>query len=116
MGLVWTGIAIAVVAAVVAVQMTRPGRRRRAAVKQALAEAEAAARANERDLGAQVKLAQVQLDLAEMPREARAILERVIAAEPRHWADGAPPTRFLLTHAHVKCGDLQNGIEHYQAF
>jgi hypothetical protein len=114
----WPTIAVAavVVVALIALQMARPGMKRRAAVRKAVEEAQRAADANANDAGAQVRLARVYLELAEEPQKALDLLSRVVAADASHWTGDGPPTRFLLAHAHVMTGDLARGIETYQSF
>jgi hypothetical protein len=112
----WIGIPVIAICALIAVQMARPGMKRRAAVRRAVDEAERAANANASDTAAQVRLACVYLDLAEEPHKALDLLSRVVAADASHWTGDGPPTRFLLAHAHVRTGDLARGIEVYQEF
>lgn len=110
------GIAVVVVAVLIANAVTAPGRRRRAAVRAALDQAAAAAAARPGDLDAQVKLARVQLDLAKQPREALRILQAVVAKSAGHWAAGDKPSRFLVAHALVESGDLPQAIAKFEEF
>lgn len=100
----------------VAWQLKAPARKRAAAIAAAKAQARAAVEANPNDLDAKVKLASTMLDLEENGRDALPLLESVLAAKPTHWTKGAPPTQFLLAHAHVLTGKLDVGIAQYEKF
>ncbi|MBK6942200.1 MAG: hypothetical protein IPH13_18635 [Planctomycetes bacterium] len=100
----------------VAWQLKAPARKRAAAIAAAKAHARAAVEANPNDLDAKVKLAGTMLDLEENGRDALPLLESVLAAKPTHWTKGAPPTQFLLAHAHVLTGKLDVGITQYEKF
>ncbi|MBI4878032.1 MAG: hypothetical protein HY812_00010 [Planctomycetes bacterium] len=114
---VWVVAASAAVLGVLVFRLvTAPARRRNQAVAIALRQAsEEVARCPE-DPGAKVKLARVLLDLAGRPAEALALLEALDRADPRLWAAGERPAKFLFGEACAAAGRLEQALEAFQAF
>ncbi len=97
MPLVWTALALAAIALLIA--LTRPARRRRRAVMEALAAASECAASHPGDLDARVRLVEIHLSLTKDFAAAHAQLENVLAKDPHHWAPSSRPTRLLLADA-----------------
>lgn len=111
------GIVVGVVllGAFIAYQIVKPSLKRKAAVREAVAKARAAA-SDANDFRSQLGLAEVLTSIGGAPEEALQILERVEKAKPNFWLPDVKPARMMIGEAYVAMNRLDLAIEAFQRF
>lgn len=109
-------VAVVVLAAFIAYQIVKPSLKRKAAVREAVARAQAAANADPKSIVAKVQLARVLIEMAGQPAEALAMLEKIEREHPNWWDAKEKPTKIVIGEAYVAMGQLDKAIELFQKF
>ncbi len=108
-------VAVVLIGAFVAYQIVKPSLKRKAAVREAVARARAAASQAD-DVAAQLRLAEVLTSIGDAPEEALQILDRLEKAKPNLWVADLKPAKILIGEAHVAMNRLDLAIEVFQRF
>lgn len=107
--------AVLVIGGFIAYQIVKPSLKRKAAIRDAVARARAAA-TDANDLRAQLALADVLTSIGGAPNEALVILERVEKVQPNFWQQDTKPARIMIGEAYVALNQLDAAIEAFQRF
>lgn len=108
-------VGVVLLGAFIAYQIVKPSLKRKAAVREAVAKARAAA-SDAGDFRAQLALAEVLTSIGDAPEEALSILERVEKAKPNYWLPDVKPARMMIGEAYVAMNRLDLAIEAFQRF
>lgn len=108
-------VGVVLLGAFIAYQIVKPSLKRKAAVREAVAKARAAA-SDAGDFRAQLALAEVLTSIGDAPQEALSILERVEKSKPNYWLPDVKPARMMIGEAYVAMNRLDLAIEAFQRF
>lgn len=114
-GIIVGSVVAATVGGGVAYFIAAPTIRRKKAVKEALANARAAAAKDPNDPALQLDLARVYLQLGENADEALQIVKGIRESEPQHWS-GEKPAHMIEAEAYVALDDLPTAVKVFEAF